>query len=336
MRKIFFLACVAMALMTSTTQAQFKAGRTGAAFLKIGSGARSVAMGSASGSQLGEAEAAFWNPAGTALESGQKGSVSFNYNKWIADLKHNSVAVAYNLKNTGTVALSVQSLGIDGIKANRQNGYTDPTLQGLITDTNTSETYDYRDMAIGLTYSKYITDRLALGATVKLVSESIDDVNATAVGFDFGSIYKIGIADWQISSRISNLGTTMKFYNQENPLPLTFAVGTSMVPFKGKNASLMLAADTVKPQDAPQLVFTGAELNLHNLIYFRAGYKWNYSDTNDGGNTLRQSVQTSIEGMSYGAGLQQKVGNYKVGIDYAFTEMNLLNSVHRLSVRVGF
>jgi hypothetical protein len=336
MKKIFFLALVAFALLSSSTQAQFKAGRTGAAFLKIGSGARSVAMGSAVGSQMGDAEMAFWNPAGTALESGQKGSVSFNYNKWIADLKHNSVAIGYNLHNKGTVTLGVQSLGLNDIPANRQNGYTDPVLIGLITDTNTSETYSYRDMAISATYAKYFTDRLTMGATVKFINESIDGVSGSAVGFDFGSIYKIGVADWQISSRISNLGTGLKFYNQNNPLPLTFAVGTSLMPFKTKNASLLIAADTVKPQDAPQLVFTGAELNLYNLLYLRGGYKWNYTNTEDGGNTLRQSIQTSIEGMSFGAGIQQKMGNYKVGIDYAFTEMNLLNSVHRISLRVGF
>ena len=71
MKRILFLS-VLVVLAALPAEAQRKAGRSGAAFLEIGVGAREVALGSAASSFLGDANQIFWNPAGTALASNQR------------------------------------------------------------------------------------------------------------------------------------------------------------------------------------------------------------------------------------------------------------------------
>lgn len=336
MTRGFNFSLLLAGLLALPVQAQQNAGRSGAAFLEVGVGAREIAMGSAVSSIRNDANQIFWNPAGTALASDQKMSASVNYGSWIAGINYNAAAVGYNLGNAGTVTVGIQAFGLSDIPANRENGYTDPVLQALVTDNNTSATYDYMDLAASVSYSKYVIDRLSLGATAKFVNQSIDDESASAFGFDFGSNYDIGLNGWRLSARLNNLGTGMTYYNQTNPLPLTFSIGTSIFPVNTEQARLMLAVDAVKPSDSNQLVYGGAEVSFYDLLFLRGGYKFNYSGSNDGGNDAREPINTTIEKFSVGGGLQYMMQNRPIGIDYSFTKMDLLDDVHRISLRVGF
>lgn len=334
MKKIIILLCIGVGMMASDALAQRKAGRNAAAFLEVGVGAREAALGSAVTTMAYDANMLFWNPAGTALAMNQTMSAAFSYNKWLADINYSAAAVSYNTGNTGTVSFGVQMFGLSDISANRQNGYTDPILNELVTDDGTSATYDYMDLAFSGAYSRYITENLSLGATAKFVSQRIDDVSGTAFAFDFGSIYHVGVKDWTIGARLNNLGSKLQFYNQKNPLPLTFAVGTSIYPVSNDNVRLMVAVDAVKPMDSEQLVYSGAELSFYDLIFLRGGYKINYSGNDDGGNSLRDGINTSIEGISFGGGIQHSMNGYNIAIDYAFTQMDLLDNTHRITLKI--
>ncbi|MEM6335290.1 MAG: PorV/PorQ family protein [Bacteroidota bacterium] len=329
------MVALALTLTAHEADAQRKAGRSGAAFLKVGVGARAAALGSAATAFNGDANQIFWNPAGTALDPDQTLSASFSYNQWIADLSHSAAAVGYNLGNAGTATIGFQVFGLSDISANRQNGYTDPILQELVTDNETSSTFNFQNVSLNAAYSRFFFDRLALGAGVKLISESIDSETATAVAFDFGSMYRVGVAGWQLSARVSNLGTPLTFFNQDNPLPITFSIGSTIYPVSTETARLMVAVDATKPIDAQQLFYGGAELSLYDLVFIRGGYKFNYTGVDDGGTSVRDAVDTSIEGASLGAGIQAPVSGYIVGFDYAFTQMDLLDNTHRFTLSLG-
>ena len=79
-------------------------GLTGAAFLKVGVGARAVALGSATTSLTDDVNQIFWNPAGMAL-SNEQWQATFTYNRWIADLSHSAGAIAHRpglaVRNSG-------------------------------------------------------------------------------------------------------------------------------------------------------------------------------------------------------------------------------------------
>jgi len=311
-----------------------KAGINSAAFLKVGVGARQVGMGSAITSLVGDASNLFWNPAGIGLREDRM-QVSFSYNKWIGELTQNAVAATYNLDDIGTIGVGFMTFGLSGIAADRDVYPGNPALQALQIDQQSSSSYDYMDLLFQASFSRYVTDRLSLGVSVKYISEKIDDQSAGALAFDFGSVYSIGVMNWKVGARINNLGGDIKFYDYASPIPLTFSIGTSISPLQDENSMLTVAVDAVKPQDGVQFFFTGVEYMFMNMISVRGGYKLNYSGVDDGGTTFREAIKTTIEGFSAGAGFNTTVSDYGVRVDYSYTSMDILDAAHRVTLSVS-
>jgi len=328
---LFLLICF---VGTAGAQQIRKAGLNAGTFLSIGVGARAAGLGSAVTTIGGDVNQIFWNPAGTALQD-ERFQATFSYNKWIADLKQNAAAIAYNMPGVGTIGVGFISFGVSGIPADRDI-YTSPDLTPFQIDQSTTPTYDYRDMAVAVNFSRYFFEKLTLGFTAKYVHEKIDDQSVAAMAFDFGSIYRIGVADWQIGARMQNLGSDFKYYDIAYSLPLTFSIGTSIKPYKDENNSVLVSVDGVKTTDGPQYLYAGGEYTFMNLISLRGGYKFNYSGTQSASTSTRAAINTTIERYSLGAGLNVDAYGYKVAIDYAFTKMDLFDDAHRVSVRFGW
>ncbi len=326
-----FLACLLMVHMGYPQQR--KAGLTGAAFLKIGVGARAVGLGSAVTALPNDVNQMFWNPAGIALKE-ERLQAAFTYNRWIADIKLYCSAVSYKCGGVGTIGVGVVTLGLSDIPADRDIPI-DPSLVQFQIEDRTTLVYDYRDIAVQVSFARYVLDKLSLGATLKLVSQSIDGQSAKAVAVDFGSVYHIGTMDWTIAARFNNLGSDLKYYDIAFALPLSFSIGTSITPWREGDNKLMLAADAIKPQDGPQYLFAGGELSILNIFALRGGYKFNYSGSDDGGTSTRKPFDNTIEGFSGGGGISTTMEGYSVRVDYSFTKMNLLDNVHRVSVQIG-
>jgi hypothetical protein len=332
------IAVLLLALCVSDTDAQNrKAGINSAAFLKVGVGARQVALGSAVTSLNGDVTNMFWNPAGVALND-QTMQGSITHNAWIGGLSQEALAVSYNLTDIGTIGVGAMMFGVNGIKAERDNGYADPLLQSQVIDMLTSDTYDYQDLMFQLTYSRYITDNLTLGASVKYIHEKIDDVSASAVGFDVGAVYNIGVLGWNIGARINNLGSDIKFYDYASPIPMTFSIGTSMVPVDVGITKWMVALDMVKPQDGVQYYYMGTEVGFDKTFFVRGGWKLNYSwfgligSGIDDGTSTRTPIQTSLERGTMGAGVRVPFDDYVVNFDYAYTVFVSVENVHRFTI----
>ena len=344
LESIVFIVLLLLVSNAAPVEAQNrKAGINAAAFLKVGVGGRQAGMGSAVSSLTSDATNVFWNPAGTAMRD-EGMELSFTHNNWIASLKQEAFAGTYNLSGFGTIGIGVMSFGISGITADRDiypNG--DAYLRNQEIDKVNADTYDYQDILAQVTYSKWIMDRLALGVTAKYIHEKIDDQNASAIAFDLGSVYNIGVLDWNIGARISNLGSDMKYYDFSSPIPLTFSIGTSMAPIRFGQNSVTFALDLVKPQDGQQYYYSGIEFNANNMFFLRGGWKINYSYfglAGDGidegityGGNARPGLRTSLEKGSLGAGVRLPFDGYNVSVDYAYTVFTSFNDVHRFTVR---
>ena len=90
-RTLLFIGLLMLPLLPA--QAQRNAGRNGATFLKVGVGAREVALGSAVSAIRNDANQIFWNPAGTALRPDQTLSATLSYGSWIGDIDYSAAAV---------------------------------------------------------------------------------------------------------------------------------------------------------------------------------------------------------------------------------------------------
>lgn len=328
------LLILSLAIVPEAETQQRKAGLTGMSFLNVGVGARPVAMGSAASSFSNDVNQMFWNPAGMVLRD-ERYQGTFSYNDWIAGISQNAAAFAYNAGEFGTFGIGFVAFGVSGIPANRQRDFGIPEIDEFVTDGATSATYDYQDVLIQLSYARYFAERLSLGVNFKYINQSIDDQSVGAFAVDLGSVYEIGIADWKIAARMSNLGSDYKYYNISNMIPLTFSVGTSVRPLQTDIGSLLVALDAVKPQDGAQYYHIGGEWTFMNTISFRGGYRFNYSGTKTDQSGERLSVDNTIEGFSLGAGLNATVSNINVRVDYTMTVMDILDNVHRISVHFG-
>jgi hypothetical protein len=331
MRKTVIIISVILITLSSIQAQVRKSGINSLAFLKVGVGARQVGIGSAATTIKGDPNMIFWNPAGIVL-SDEKLAVSFTYNRWIADINQVAIGAVYNFKEIGNIGVGIISFGLSGISADRD--LLPPDLAYLQIDQQTSATYSFRDFALILSYARNVTDLLSLGFNLKYLNERIDDLSANAFAIDLGANYKI-TDFWNIGARLSNLGSDIKYYDIASPIPLSFSIGTSLFYTFQKSFTGRLFIDVVQPQDLPQLFFTGVEFDALNLISARFGYKFNYSGTKDKGTSWRDPIETTIEGFSAGVGAKIEFGNYKVSFDYAFTQMKILDSVHRITVGIG-
>jgi len=332
--RIIYMFLISLFIFSLSSAQDRRAGANGAPFLNVGIGARSVALGSATAAISNDVEQVFWNPAGVALKD-QIVQASFNYNQWFADLNHNAAAVSYNFKDIGTIALGVITFGASDIPADRDIYPNNPDLWPYQIDKASGNTFNYLDLAVSVTYSKYVMDNLSLGVTAKLINQSIDDMSTSAIAFDIGTIYDIGMLNWKIAARMSNLGQDMTFYDFPYGIPLAFSIGTSIMPYSNDIAKLLLSVDAIKYQDSPQSFFAGGELTLLDILSLRGGYKINYSGTKDDGTTWRDPLETTIEGFSMGVGIHYPVSNYDLRVDYCYTSMDLFNGVHRISLNIG-
>ncbi|MDZ7272405.1 MAG: PorV/PorQ family protein [candidate division KSB1 bacterium] len=309
-----------------------KPGIDGAAFLKIGVGARMVALGSAATTIYGDPNQIFWNPAGIQTDAG-KTLVGLNYNKWLIDINHTALAVTHGLGDVGSFGLGVIYMGLSDLTADRDlapPGYEEPVPEAP--GVGRYDTYNYYDLAVTLGYSKQFTDRFRMGLAAKYIRESIDNVAANAWAFDFGAVYETGFRDLTFGARINNVGSDLKFYAIGASLPLYFAIGASMSVAKEENTALKAFVDLTKPKDSPQLYFVGGEWTLYDKLALRAGYKFNYSGFTDELTRLKQTD----EGASFGAGLALPISGMNLWLDYAFTQFTVFDNTHRFSLRFQF
>ncbi len=334
--KIMALVVAFLIAVPCSAQVMRKNGMTGASILKVGVGARAVALGSAATTLSGDANQVFWNPAGISIDRG-KTQVSFSYNNWIADLSHNAFAVSHNFEDLGTFAIGGMMSGVDGIEANRDlvPGLEDVTY-------NTSASFDYGSVFLTLSYARAMTDRLNLGASAKFYQETIDDQSASAVAFDFGALYNIGYRDLTLGARINNVGSDIKYYNIAASLPMIFSFGISMSAIQGDGFNLKGFVDATKPLDSDQLVFAGAEAMLFDMVAIRGGYKFNYVGKTDNykareeGWFAERRYNRTDENWTVGAGVEIPYGGYSLIVDYSYTEFNILKDVNRFSLTIAF
>ena len=327
-KKKYFSAFIIVVVMLTTTMAfAQKPGLTGASFLKIGVGARHTALGSAVTTVSGDPTMMFWNPAGIYSE---KTNISVSHNEWLLALAHEALAASFYIDGIGTIGAGIIYIGEGDITANRDVAPTAGTADQQA-DQATGATYSFYDLAVNISLSRKFTDKLLLGASIKLIREKIDDLNANSIAGDFGVIYDTGWRNLTFGARLTNLGGDLEYFQFGAPIPLTFSIGASFAITDERDNKLIAYFDATKPQDNEQLYFGGLEWQVLERLSVRGGYKFGLSGTEDSFN-----IENTDEGASFGAGFEFPWSGANMSIDYAFTDFGILADTHRFSFTVSF
>lgn len=293
------------------------AGTTSAAFLKLGVGARAVAMGGAFTAVAGDPYAIYWNPAGLAYLEDEK-NLSFFHNEYFQGLGQEFLSYTVPSGRGGAFGLGLNYFYSAKDLERRSGLYEDDPLSPISPVEGKFGAYD---LAFSAAYGRELRRDLALGGTVKIVRQSIDKESGSAPALDLGllhnftrngSVYTAGFA-------VQNIGPGIKLVSKSYALPLTFKAGLSR---RLSDAGGLLSFEADKPVDNYPSFILGVEYPLTGRMALRSGYRYRLH-----GNELG-----AWSGFSAGAG----VAFDRLTFDYAFTPFGVLGNSHRFSINMRF
>jgi len=270
-------------------------------YLRMGVGARFLAMGGASTASVDDATATFWNVAG--LTKVKSASIASMYSAGdTLDRRHNFLALASSVKGIGSFGIGWINAGVADIP---RYGSNDESLGSF----NSSEN------AFLFSYGAMFRP-VRLGAGVKVLHQKIDPDSAeTTMGFgglDIGAIadpveaISVGLSVQNILGKVADAS-----------VPVMLRVGTAVRLLPEDN--LMIAVDLNKAfvdlEGRTYAMSIGAEYLAADFVGFRLGF-------------------TSEKQFSAGIGLTMS----NVSIDYAYSikREGLEPDVHYVSICASF
>jgi long-subunit fatty acid transport protein len=307
-----------------------RAGISAFQFLKIGVGARGVGLGETFVAIANDASALYWNPAG--LTQFSENQIIFSHTEYVIDLKHEFIGAAYHLSPTDAIGCAITSL------------HTDP--MEITTETQprgTGRYFKFGDLAIGLSYSRKMTDQFSFGITVKYVEETLDVLKMRGTMVDLGTYYWTGLGTSRFAIAITNFGGdvspsgTVIVYGgkkdtsfQSFSPPTMFKLGFAMEPYENETHRVTTSLELNHPNDNAENIHLGIEYQFGKWLRLRTGLKRTI------GESFLRKDNTSASDYTLGIGVSAPLLTTKVDIDYAYANFNLLGSVHRISLSLSY
>ncbi len=199
-------------------------GTTGAAFLQLGTGSRTAALGQANAAWANDVYGMAYNPAGIATVGRQE--VGFAYNALVLDLDYNYIAYLLPFRQGGTLGVSFQYVDLGSVERREVLAGGGPSA--------VLGSASAHDLALSVTYARTMTDFLDLGATVKIINETLDNTSAGAFAIDLGAKWRPPVPGLTVGVSIANFGTSLKFVRANEDLPLTLRAGVGYRPPSGR------------------------------------------------------------------------------------------------------
>jgi hypothetical protein len=323
-------------LSLNPVSAQNKTGTTIGQFLKIEPSSRIVAIGNAGAALSGEISSIFYNPASLGRLTGT--DIQFTFNRWLADINYNYMAAGMNIEGLGTFSLIGTILNSGEIDVRT----VDQPL-------GTGEKYSVRNLALGIGYGLMLTDRVSVGMQVNYITETIWHSSLSTFGMNFGVQYQVIEGSFMLGASVSNFGSRASyegrdFYinydfdpdkygdNDQLPaqlrtdsyaLPTIFRAGVSYIFRFNENYSILASVDAIHPNDNAESINIGGELNIHNILLLRGGFRNLFLENLEGGLVLGGGVKTEIS------------GSFSFRLDYAYADYGRLAEAHRITLSLG-
>ena len=335
-----------MILMTFSGVVLADQGRAGAQFLKIFPGVYGPSIGGASSTLNYSSEVVFWNPAG--LNEIKQTSFFISHADYFAGIKYENFAL--------TLPLSFGVLSINGTGL----------LSGDIRETTlenpdgTGDYYSANDFAFGLAYGTQMTDKFSMGFGAKVISLSIDNLNASGYSIDAGAKYISGLPGNLIFGfTIKNFGPNISYsgeglqdlkkkseneYEEEDvkyeyiaedfPLPLSFSFAISGEIPISDNQNIGLALENWQVLDLKEIYRFGLSWNYADLFYISTGHANLKRLFNP--NVSYQDVNGSMQSWSIGGGLNLGMIFHKTfWVKYSWEAHEYFTGINRLGIDVG-
>jgi tetratricopeptide (TPR) repeat protein len=159
-------------------------------------------------------------------------------------------------------------------------------------------------------YGTNVSDDFFVGSNLKFIYNALAgrQYSAFAVGADLGLLYRTVDDRLSVGLSIQNMGTTLKYKNEQHSLPSTIRFGIAWYI----KEPLLVAVDVVNTEEQNRINF-GLEYELLKIVFFRAGYN------------MADGV------FSIGLGVNVFNGH----VDYAYSPL-LDSNIHRVTFTMKF
>ncbi|MES2619274.1 MAG: PorV/PorQ family protein [Bacteroidota bacterium] len=327
-------------------------GEAGAYELNMNGWARSSGFWSMNTAGIKGLESERINVAGLAFT--KKTEIAAAYTLWLqgsgVGLAH--VGVAQNFKETNVIALNIQALNFGSIERT-----TTQSPEGGL------GTFKPTFLNIGLSYAKLFSNSISGGITLRMINESLGNLNAFGFAVDAGLQYVTGPKDnIHFGVALRNVGTPMKFKgdalansvqivssttyqltveNKPNKfeLPTQLNIGVSYDIWMGKKKEI---EPKIYKQDYRLTVlanFTsnafgydhygvGLELGWREIMMLRAAYRFETGQFKD---ATRLNAYTGLAaGITFDVPL--KKDGPRLGIDYSFRATQPFQGTHAIGL----
>lgn len=259
------------------------------AFLRMGLGARSTAMGNSGVAFPSNGFGIYYNPAGLAYMDERNLALSYSFLS--LDRQFHFIGLSVPLPPNAGVGVSWLHAGVKDIEGRNSIGQVD-------------ETYQTGENVVLISFANAFHPRISLGINFKILHNQMLDVSATGLGFDFGVLYQplewltaglqfkdIGAGyNWNTQDLFGEEGSS---YKENFPQILKF--GLAIKPIQ----ELTFVGDVgVSDQNVWQ-THCGAEYVYRNLAFLRIG--------------MNQLSPTFGAGLAYGF-----IANMTTQLDYSF------------------
>ncbi len=293
---------LAVLILISRSFVLGQAGQSGLSFLKLGVGARSLAMGEAAVASSNDPSAMYYNPAG--LRFAKNTQVLIMHKEWIQGTQTEFLAASFPLGSL-SAGVSIDATSVPDIEIRQRPG----PAEGL---------FSARNAAISASAAYGIDTSVTIGLTLKYLYEKIFVDEAFGIGVDAGAAY---VSPWNITFGLSltNVGSMRKLRNEASKLPTTIRFGAARAEaVSSLDGIVTFAADIVSilPEKNTHLLL-GFEFSYRETFAIRAGFMSGYESRN----------------LTAGAGIRYDI--FK--LDYAFVPLRLdLGTTHTFSLGLEF
>lgn len=237
-------------------------------------------------------------------------NISAFYAKYFQSLNYGALFSTFSMKKIGTIGIGMISLFYDDITRTEINEYGNYS----VSDNKLS----IGDYCFLINYGYKINKRFGLGINLKGIMERLDDSTGSAIGADIGALYYMH--KWGIGVVIQNIGSPVKFDNEEYNLPLDVQIGghyiikwRKLIIYPGDK--ILITGKVKKGLETEFIYGLGIEYNLREMIFTRIGYQLYGND----------------RGIKAGIG-----GNYKnFQVNYGIDFHSDLEIVHRIGLSVN-
>jgi hypothetical protein len=279
-------------------------GTVGADFLRLGIGARPMALAGAYTAIADDVFGMAVNPAGlTQIINAELGSYYANI---VGDVHHGWVGFTQDVNDTWSYGVEVNMLYAS---ETRRDSYGDPI-----------GTYSVALGALGGAISMEPFRGFSLGLSGRYVVQKYDGEVGHGFAGDFGLLYHTRFNGFRVGVVAENLGPDVEFQELSESMPMGVRVGLGTSLFQ---QTLTIAGDFAYGFEGSMEAGVGIEWEAVRGVSFRAGYDI-FGDFD------------SWSGVSLGIGLDALSGLIVGELDYAFVPQLPLGYVHRVSYTLKF